>query len=88
VGGAEAGDRVQIRARVLLKNQTEDDRLIAEMTGHKAGEGEKDVERDYFHGRRGSAQYGIIDEILTTPGPQVKRRKPMTGQHEPPYPQA
>lgn len=69
LGGAEGqASDVEIRAKLLLKWRDTLNRILAKNTGQPIEKIQKDVDRDYFMTAEEAKKYGLIDEIIKTPG--------------------
>lgn len=64
-GGAEGqATDIEISAKRILKMRADLNKILAENTGQKLAQIEKDVERDFFMSSAEAKKYGIIDGIL------------------------
>ncbi|HWP97171.1 MAG TPA: ATP-dependent Clp endopeptidase proteolytic subunit ClpP [Syntrophomonadaceae bacterium] len=61
---------IEIRARQIIKQKEELNRILAERTGQKLEKLQSDVERDYFMSAKEAKEYGLIDEVMP-----VKRKR-------------
>ncbi|MGB0768140.1 MAG: ClpP family protease [Phycisphaeraceae bacterium] len=58
---------VEIQAEEILKTKDELNRMLAGFTGQNLERIEKDSERDRFFGATEAAEYGLVDEVLSSP---------------------
>lgn len=61
---------IEIRARQIIKQKDELNRILAERTGQKLEKIQADVERDYFMSAKEAKEYGLIDNVMP-----VKRKR-------------
>jgi ATP-dependent Clp protease protease subunit len=67
-GGAQGyAPDVEIQARELLRMQRKILEVMARHTGQTAEQIGLDFDRDHFMDAQGAVEYGIVDEILTSP---------------------
>lgn len=72
LGGIEGqATDIQIHAEEMLKMKRKLNEILANETGKKISDVEKDTERDFFMNSNEAKSYGIIDKVLLT----VKPRK-------------
>lgn len=65
MGGAEGqATDVEIRAKHMLKLRKQYAEILANASGKKLAEVEKDIERDFWMDAEETKKYGLIDEIL------------------------
>ncbi len=65
-GGAQGQSTdIQIQAREIQRLKDTLNEILAEKTGKKTKQIEKDTERDYFMSADEAIEYGLIDKILT-----------------------
>ncbi|MEZ6255251.1 MAG: ATP-dependent Clp protease proteolytic subunit [Patescibacteria group bacterium] len=65
MGGAEGqATDVEIRAKHMLKLRKQYAEILANTSGKKLAEVEKDIERDFWMDAEETKKYGLIDEIL------------------------
>ncbi len=65
-GGAQGQSTdIQIQAREIQRLKDTLNEILAEKTGKKVKQIEKDTERDYFMSAEEAVKYGLIDKILT-----------------------
>ncbi len=65
-GGAQGQSTdIQIQAREIQRLKDTLNEILAEKTGKKVKQIEKDTERDYFMSADEAVEYGLIDKILT-----------------------
>lgn len=75
MGGAEGqASDIEITAREIIKLKGELYDILAEHTGKKVKQIEKDADRDYWMTAKEALEYGMIDDILT------KRAEPQGGR--------
>ncbi|HPC12542.1 MAG TPA: ATP-dependent Clp endopeptidase proteolytic subunit ClpP [Candidatus Paceibacterota bacterium] len=68
VGGAEGqASDIAINAKHILRTKDILNKILAENTGKKMDQVEKDSDRDYWMTSDEAKKYGIIDEIITKP---------------------
>lgn len=68
VGGAEGqASDIAINAKHILRTKDLLNKILAENTGKKMDQVEKDSDRDYWMTSDEAKKYGIIDEIITKP---------------------
>lgn len=68
VGGAEGqASDIAINAKHILRTKDILNKILAENTGKKMDQIEKDSDRDYWMTSDEAKKYGIIDEIITKP---------------------
>jgi ATP-dependent Clp protease protease subunit len=60
---------LDIRARETLRYREELNRILAEKTGQDLERIAHDTDRDYFMSAAEARDYGLIDDIITTPEP-------------------
>ena len=58
----------EIHAKEILAVRARLNKLLAEHTGKKESEIDRDTERDNFMSAQESVGYGLIDEVLTSRG--------------------
>jgi len=65
IGGTrgQASD-IEISARHILKMKDRHNKMLAENTGQKLSQIEKDADRDYFMEAEEAKKYGLIDKVL------------------------
>ena len=67
-GGAEGqASDIAINAKHILRTKDILNKILAENTGKKTDQVEKDSDRDYWMTSDEAKKYGIIDEIITKP---------------------
>lgn len=65
MGGAEGqATDIKIRAEHILKIKDKMNRILAEHTGQKIAQVEKDTDRDHFMDAEEAKKYGIVDKII------------------------
>lgn len=68
VGGAEGqASDIAINAKHILRTKDILNKILADNTGKKMDQVEKDSDRDYWMTSDEAKKYGIIDEIITKP---------------------
>jgi ATP-dependent Clp protease protease subunit len=67
--GGQAAD-IDIYAREILRMRQSLNEILAEATGQPVEKIARDVDRDYILEADGALDYGMIDRIITTRGPQ------------------
>jgi ATP-dependent Clp protease protease subunit len=68
VGGAEGqASDIAINAKHILRTKDVLNKILAENTGKKMDQVEKDSDRDYWMTSDEAKKYGIIDEIISKP---------------------
>lgn len=68
MGGAEGqASDIAINAKHILRTKDILNKILAENTGKKMDQVEKDSDRDYWMTSDEAKKYGIIDEIITKP---------------------
>jgi len=68
VGGAEGqASDIAINAKHILRTKDILNKILAENTGKKMDQVEKDSDRDYWMTSDEAKKYGIIDEIISKP---------------------
>lgn len=66
LGGVEGqATDIAITAKHILKTRDNLNKMLAQNTGRKVSDVEKDVERDFFMDAEEAKKYGIIDQILS-----------------------
>jgi ATP-dependent Clp protease protease subunit len=74
VGGAEGqASDIAINAKHILRTKDLLNKILAESTGKKIDQVEKDSDRDYWMTSEEAKKYGIIDEIIAKPGSKLKK---------------
>ncbi|QMT31066.1 ATP-dependent Clp endopeptidase proteolytic subunit ClpP [Alysiella filiformis] len=63
--GGQASD-IEIHARELIKLKEKLNQLLAEHTGQKIEQIERDTDRDNFMSAQAAAEYGLIDKVITS----------------------
>jgi len=58
---------IDIHAREILRMREITNQLLAKHTGQKLDKVEKDVERDFIMNAQQSKEYGIVDDIISSP---------------------
>jgi ATP-dependent Clp protease protease subunit len=64
---------LDIRARETLRYREELNRILADKTGQDLERIAKDTDRDHFMSAKEARDYGLIDDIITTPEPTAIR---------------
>lgn len=73
LGGAQGqASDIQIAANRILKMRDHLNQILAERTGQPLEKVEKDTDRDNFMSAHEAKEYGIIDEVIESPGKPVK----------------
>lgn len=68
LGGAQGqASDIEIQAREMIRQQETIRNIIAEHTGQPVEKVAQDTDRDYYLGPQAALDYGLIDEILTSP---------------------
>lgn len=70
--GGQASD-IEIHARELIKLKEKLNQLLAEHTGQKIEQIERDTDRDNFMSAQAAAEYGLIDKVITSRADAVWR---------------
>jgi ATP-dependent Clp protease protease subunit len=66
LGGAQGqATDIAIQAKEILRMKSYLNQILAEKTGKKVKQIEKDTERDYFMDAEEAVEYGLIDQVLT-----------------------
>jgi ATP-dependent Clp protease protease subunit len=66
LGGAQGqATDIAIQAQEILRMKSYLNEILAEKTGKKVKQIEKDTERDYFMTAEEAVEYGLIDKVLT-----------------------
>jgi ATP-dependent Clp protease protease subunit len=66
LGGAQGqAPDIAIQAKEILRMKSYLNEILAEKTGKKVKQIEKDTERDYFMSAQEAVEYGLIDQVLT-----------------------
>ena len=66
LGGAQGqATDIAIQAKEILRMKSYLNEILAEKTGKKVKQIEKDTERDYFMSAEEAVEYGLIDQVLT-----------------------
>ncbi len=66
LGGAQGqATDIAIQAKEILRMKSYLNEILAEKTGKKVKQIEKDTERDYFMSAQEAVEYGLIDQVLT-----------------------
>ncbi len=69
LGGAQGqASDIEITAKHILRTRERLNKIMAENTGQKLSQIEKDVDRDFFMDAKEAKKYGIIDHILKGKG--------------------
>lgn len=67
-GGAQGqASDIAISAKRILQVRDKTNRITAERTGQPLEKVEKDMERDYFMSSQEALEYGIIDQVISSP---------------------
>lgn len=65
MGGTEGqATDIKIHAEHILKTKEKLNQILAEHTGKKIAEIERDTDRDYFMSAKEAKEYGIIDKVI------------------------
>ncbi|HBI02965.1 MAG TPA: ATP-dependent Clp endopeptidase proteolytic subunit ClpP [Paenibacillaceae bacterium] len=73
LGGAQGqASDIQIAANRILKMRDHLNRILSERSGQPLEKVEKDTDRDNFMSAHEAKEYGIIDEVIESPGKPVK----------------
>ncbi|MDD2619523.1 MAG: ATP-dependent Clp endopeptidase proteolytic subunit ClpP [Syntrophomonadaceae bacterium] len=64
---------IEIHARRIIAMKDVLNRILAERTGQPLERIQKDTERDYFMSALEAKEYGIIDDILSSPKKPIKK---------------
>ncbi len=62
--GSGQGSDIEIQANEVLRMRAEMEGIIAEHTGRKIADIQKDIERDKILTAQGAKEYGIIDQVI------------------------
>jgi ATP-dependent Clp protease protease subunit len=66
LGGAQGqATDIAIQAKEILRMKSYLNEILAQKTGKKVKQIEKDTERDYFMSAQEAVEYGLIDKVLT-----------------------
>jgi len=66
LGGAQGqATDIEIHAREILKTREQLNRILAERTGQPLEKIQADTERDFFMSAAESAEYGLIDKVIS-----------------------
>jgi len=66
LGGAQGqATDIEIHAREILKTREQLNKILAERTGQPLEKIQADTERDYFMSASDSAEYGLIDQVIS-----------------------
>jgi ATP-dependent Clp protease protease subunit len=69
MGGAQGqATDIEIHAREILKTREQLNRILAERSGQPLEKVQADTERDYFMSAAESAEYGLIDQVISHRG--------------------
>lgn len=66
--GGQVSD-VEIHAKEIVRTKRRMNELYAEMTGQSYEKIENDTDRDYTLGPEAAVEYGVIDQVVSRPGP-------------------
>ena len=70
MGGAQGqASDIEIAAREILRMQDKIRQIISEHTGQPYEKVAQDTDRDYYLSAEQAQEYGLIDEVLTSPQP-------------------
>lgn len=73
LGGAQGqASDIQIAANRILKMRDHLNKILSERTGQPLEKVERDTDRDNFMSAQEAKEYGIIDEVIESPGKPVK----------------
>lgn len=73
LGGAQGqATDIQIAANRILRMREHLNRILAERTGQPLEKIERDTDRDNFMSAHEAKEYGIIDEVIESPGKPAK----------------
>lgn len=73
LGGAQGqATDIQIAANRILRMRDHLNKILADRTGQPLEKIERDTDRDNFMGAAEAKEYGIIDEVIESPGKPVK----------------
>jgi len=73
LGGAQGqATDIQIAANRILRMRDHLNRILAERTGQPLEKIERDTDRDNFMSAHEAKEYGIIDEVIESPGKPAK----------------
>ncbi len=64
--GGQVSD-IEIQAEEILKTRDSLNRILSGHTGQTVEQIAKDTDRDFYMNAQQAVEYGIVDEILTTP---------------------
>lgn len=73
LGGAQGqASDIQIAANRILRMRDHLNKILADRTGQPLEKIERDTDRDNFMSAQEAKEYGIIDEVIESPGKPVK----------------
>lgn len=73
MGGAEGqASDIAINAKHILRTKDTLNKILADNTGKKVDQVEKDADRDYWMTSDEAKKYGIVDEIISKPSSKTK----------------
>ena len=65
LGGAEGQQTdIEITAKHMMRLREQYAKIVADNTGKKLDDVQKDIERDYWMGSKETLEYGIVDKIM------------------------
>jgi ATP-dependent Clp protease protease subunit len=64
--GGQVSD-IEIQAQEIIKTRDALNRILADHTGQEVDQIAKDTDRDFYMNAQQAVEYGIVDEILTSP---------------------
>jgi ATP-dependent Clp protease protease subunit len=73
-GGGQATD-IEIQAKEILRQKQRINEILAKSTGKSMDVIEKDTDRDIYLTAAEAVEYGLVDEVLTTPEGKKKDKK-------------
>lgn len=74
-GLAGQATEIEIHARQLIRVKERMNRILAEKTGQPVEKIEKDTDRDYFMTAEEAKEYGLVDQVLEKPDPNLAKKK-------------
>jgi ATP-dependent Clp protease protease subunit len=66
---------IEIEAREILRLKTRLNQILSFHTGQSVETIEKDTDRNFYMDAKGAVDYGIVDQVLTSPAAKVESEK-------------
>jgi ATP-dependent Clp protease, protease subunit len=65
---------IEIEAREILRLKTRLNQILSFHTGQSVETIEKDTDRNFYMDAKGAVDYGIVDQVLTSPADKVEKK--------------